>query len=143
MQRLAKNILSRHNKDYYIKEDLFLFNYIIINKYKITFLIKSKIALVGVFSFNSSKGYQNLLLIHLFISLINYKGDSLTKLNIINSYIKDKKYNNLQEFQEENNDIITNNKIQNVSKGDFLEIFIYDKYFLKSCILHFEKVFFF
>ena len=118
-----------------------MFNYFIINKYKITFLIKSKIALVGLFSFNTSTGYQNLLLIHLFISLINYKGDSLTKLNIINSYIKDKKYNNLQEFQEENNDIIINNKIQNVSKGDFLEIFIYDKYFLKSCILHFEKVF--
>ena len=118
-----------------------MFNYFIINKYKITFLIKSKIALVGLFSFNTSTGYQNLLLIHLFISLINYKGDSLTKLNIINSYIKDKKYNTLQEFQEENNDIITNNKIQNVSKGDFLEIFIYDKYFLKSCILHFEKVF--
>ena len=118
-----------------------MFNYFIINKYKITFLIKSKIALVGLFSFNTSTGYQNLLLIHLFISLINYKGDSLTKLNIINSYIKDKKYNNLQEFQEENNDIITNNKIQNVSKGDILEIFIYDKYFLKSCILHFEKVF--
>jgi len=118
-----------------------LFNYFIINKYKITFLIKSKIALVGLFSFNTSTGYQNLLLIHLFISLINYKGDSLTKLNIINSYIKDKKYNTLQEFQEENNDIIINNKIQNVSKGDFLEIFIYDKYFLKSCILHFEKVF--
>ena len=118
-----------------------MFNYFIINKYKITFLIKSKIALVGLFSFNTSTGYQNLLLIHLFISLINYKGDSLTKLNIINSYIKDKKYNTLQEFQEENNDIIINNKIQNVSKGDFLEIFIYDKYFLKSCILHFEKVF--
>jgi len=118
-----------------------LFNYFIINKYKITFLIKSKIALIGLFSFNTSTGYQNLLLIHLFISLINYKGDSLTKLNIINNYIKDKKYNNLQEFQEENNDIIINNKIQNVSKGDFLEIFIYDKYFLKSCILHFEKVF--
>ena len=118
-----------------------MFNYFIINKYKINFLIKSKIALVGLFSFNTSTGYQNLLLIHLFISLINYKGDSLTKLNIINSYIKDKKYNTLQEFQEENNDIITNNKIQNVSKGDFLEIFIYDKYFLKSCILHFEKVF--
>ena len=118
-----------------------MFNYFIINKYKITFLIKSKIALVGLFSFNTSTGYQNLLLIHLFISLINYKGDSLTKLNIINSYNKDKKYNNLQEFQEENNDIIINNKIQNVSKGDFLEIFIYDKYFLKSCILHFEKVF--
>ena len=118
-----------------------MFNYFIINKYKITFLIKSKIALVGLFSSNTSTGYQNLLLIHLFISLINYKGDSLTKLNIINSYIKDKKYNTLQEFQEENNDIIINNKIQNVSKGDFLEIFIYDKYFLKSCILHFEKVF--
>ena len=118
-----------------------MFNYFIINKYKITFLIKSKIALVGLFSFNTSTGYQNLLLIHLFISLINYKGDSLTKLNIINNYIKDKKYNTLQEFQEENNDIIINNKIQNVSKGDFLEIFIYDKYFLKSCILHFEKVF--
>ena len=72
--------------DYYLKEDLFLFNYLMINKYKITFLIKSNIALVGVFSFNTTKGYQNLLLIHLFISLINYKGDFLTKLNLIKLY---------------------------------------------------------
>ena len=124
-----------------------MFNYIIINKYKITFLIKSKIALVGVFSFNSSKGYQNLLLIHLFISLINYKGDFFTKLNMINNYINtknlDAKYNTLQEFQEKNNEIITNNKMQNITNADFLEIFIYDKYFLKTCILHFEKVFYF
>ena len=133
--------MNKYSNDYYIKEDLFTFNYFIINKYKITFLIKSKITLVGIFSFNTSKGYQNLLLIHLFISLINYKGDSLFKLNIINNYIKDQKYNTLQEFQEENNEIIMNNKIQNITKGDFLELFIYDKYFLKSCILHFEKVF--
>ena len=133
--------------DYYLKEDLFLFNYLMINKYKITFLIKSNIALVGVFSFNTTKGYQNLLLIHLFISLINYKGDFLTKLNLINNYINSQKNINeekqitFKELQESHNELIINGKTQNITRGDFLEMSIYEKYFVKSCIIHFEKVF--
>ena len=127
------------------KENLFSFNRFIINRYKIVIMTKSKIATVGIFSTNSSRGFQNLILIHLFISLINFKGDSITKLNIINNYIINSKIqtNNytFQDFQEEKNEEIINNNIKGVTKIDFLEIALYEKYFLKSCILHFEKVF--
>ena len=107
-------------------------------------MIKSKIATVGIFSINSSRGFQNLILLHLFISLINFKGDSITKLNIINNYINNTNFENnfsFKDFQEEKNDEIVNSKIKGVTKMDFLEIALYEKYFLKSCILHFEKVF--
>ena len=136
-----------NNKKNKNKDDIFLYNNIIINRYKIKIIIKAKIALVGIFSINTSKGFQNLLLMHLFISLINFKGDSIIKLNLINNYLnnsknyKYNKYYSLQEFQEDNNDEIIKNKILNVNKIDFLELSIYDKYFLKSCVLHFEKVF--
>ena len=127
------------------KENLFSFNRFMVNRYKIVIMIKSKIATVGIFSTNSSRGFQNLILIHLFISLINFKGDSITKLNIINNYINNSKIqtNNytFQDFQEEKNEEIINNNIKGVTKIDFLEIALYEKYFLKSCILHFEKVF--
>ena len=136
-----------NNKKNKNKDDIFLYNNIINNRYKIKIIIKAKIALVGIFSINTSKGFQNLLLMHLFISLINFKGDSIIKLNLINNYLnnsknyKYNKYYSLQEFQEDNNDEIIKNKILNVNKIDFLELSIYDKYFLKSCVLHFEKVF--
>ena len=71
MKKIASKILNNNNKN---RDDLFLFNRIVINNYKITILIRSKIALIGIFSLYSSKGFQNLLLIHLYISLINFKG---------------------------------------------------------------------
>ena len=126
------------------KEVLFLFNRFIINNYKITIMIKSKIALVGIFSLNSYRGFQNLLLIHLYISLINFKGDSITKLHMINNYINNSNKVDcfsFPEFREEKNDEINNNNIKGVSRMDFLELSIYDNYFLKSCIIHFENVF--
>ena len=141
MKKIASKILNNNNEN---REDLFLFNRIVINNYKITILIRSKIALIGIFSLYSSKGFQNLLLIHLYISLINFKGNSITKLNLINNYINNSSnsnYYSFQEFQNDKEEEITNNKIQNITKIDFLEISIYDKYFLKPCILHFEKVF--
>ena len=126
------------------KEVLFLFNRFIINNYKITIMIKSKIALVGIFSLNSYRGFQNLLLIHLYISLINFKGDSITKLHMINTYINNSNKVDcfsFQEFRDEKSDEINNNNIKGVSRMDFLELSIYDDYFLKSCIIHFENVF--
>ena len=141
MKKIASKILNNNNEN---RDDLFLFNRIVINNYKITILIRSKIALIGIFSLYSSKGFQNLLLIHLYISLINFKGNSITKLNLINNYINNSSnsnYYSFQEFQNDKEEEITNNKIQNITKIDLLEISIYDKYFLKPCILHFEKVF--
>ena len=126
------------------KEVLFLFNRFMINNYKIAIMIKSKIAFVGIFSLKSSRGFQNLLLIHLYISLINFKGDSITKLHLINNYINNSNKIDcfsFQEFRDEKNDEINNSNIKGVSKMDFLELSIYDNYFLKSCIIHFENVF--
>ena len=143
MRTIIKNISTRILKNNNNKEDIFIFNRLLINKYKIIFLIKSNIVSVGIFSYNSSRGFQNLLLIHLFVSLINFKGDSITKLNLINNYIN--KENNtpetLKEYQEEQREEIIKNNLKDITNIDFLEIFIYDKYFLKPCILHFQKVF--
>jgi len=145
-QKIALNVLniSNNDKTNKNKDVLFLFNRFIINKYKITIMIKSKIALVGIFSLNSSRGFQNLLLIHLYISLINFKGDSITKLHMINNYINNSNKVDcfsFQEFRDEQNEEIINNNIKGVSRMDFLELSIYDNYFLKSCIIHFENVF--
>ena len=138
IQKIVLIIMNNNtNKN---KEDLFYFNRFLFNKFKITIMIKSKIALVGLFSLNSSRGFQNLLLMHLYISLINFKGDSIIKLNLINN---SKNFNSfsMYEFEQEKNEEIINNYLKGVTKLDFLEISIYNKYFLKSCILHFEKVF--
>ena len=146
IQKIASKILNISNSDNINKnkEVLFLFNRFIINNFKITIMIKSKIVSVGIFSLNSSRGFQNLLLIHLYVSLINFKGDSITKLHMINNYINNSNrvdYFSFQEFRDEKNEEITNNNIKGVSRMDFLELSIYDNYFLKSCIIHFENVF--
>ena len=141
LKRIIIRLLNK-NKN----QDLFLFNRFLFNKYKVVILLKSKLAFVGIFSSNSSNGFQNLLLIHLYISLINFKGDSINKINSFNKYLSNikKDYNifyNLQQFFEENKEKINKNVFKNISNIDLLELSIYDKYFLKYCILHFEKVF--
>lgn len=124
--------------------DLFLFNRFLTDKLKIVILLKSNIALVGAFPLKSSKGFQNLLLIHLYISLINFKGDSIKKINLMSKYITNNKNNNnfytYKEFIEENKEKINNNENKALSNIDFLELSIYDKYFLIYCIIHFKKV---
>ena len=85
-----------------------------------------------------------MLLIHLYISLINFKGDSISKINSINKYINEKKdikvYHTFNQFIEENKENIKSNILKSISMIEFLELLIYDRYFLKYCILHFEKV---
>ena len=122
VQKIVSNIINISNNDNKNKnkEVMFCFNRFILNKYKISILVRAKIALVGIFSINSSRGFQNLLL--------------KNNPNDITCY-------SIQEFQEEKNGEIINNNIKGISKVDFLEIFLYDKFFLKYSILHFEKVF--
>lgn len=137
---LIKKIATKflNNK---VNTDIFLFNRFITDKFKIVILLKSNISLVGVFPLKSSKGFQNMLLIHLYISLINFKGDSIKKINLISKYISNNNnYYSYQEFIEENKDKISNNEYKNLSNIDLLEISIYNKYFLKYCIIHFEKM---
>ena len=136
-------ILLKNNQN----SELFQFNRFIFNNWKIVILLKSKLALIGLFSINSSKSFQNLLLIHLYMSLINFKGDSINKLNIIGKFnIKTENNSNekcytFQKFIEDNNDKIKKNEIKALTTIDFLELSIYDKYFLKYCVIHFEQVF--
>ena len=138
IKKIATKFLNNNNEN----ADIFLFNRFITDKLKIVILLKSNIALIGVFPLKSSKGFQNMLLIHLYISLINFKGDSIKKLNLISKYIinNNNNYYTYKEFIEENKEKINNNEYKSISNIDFLEISIYDQYFLKYCIIHFKKV---
>lgn len=138
IKKIATKCLNNNSEN----TDIFMFNRFITDKLKIVILLKSNIALVGVFPLKSSKGFHNLLLIHLYISLINFKGDSIKKLNLLSKYItnNNNNYYTYKEFIEENKDKISNNEYKNLSNIDFLEISIYDQYFLIYCIIHFNKV---
>ena len=119
----------------------FLFNRFIFEKYKLVVLLKAKISLIGLFPVKSSSSFQNMLLIHLFISFINFKGDSINKINLIKTSINKKnEFYTFQNYIMDNMDKIKNNEIKNITNIDFLEISIYDKYFLKYNIIHFLKV---
>ena len=124
------------NKTNYIENE-FLFESIKIGNIKILFLIKNNAILVGTFPKSSSIQFQRLLLIHLFIALINFKGDIITSLKKINEYEEYDKNNfiNLKTFYNEKS-----NALQQ-ELNDILEILIFEYYFLKSLILHFSKVF--
>ena len=114
-------------------------------KYKLVFLLKSKIALVGLFPISSSNYFQKLLLIHIYIALLNFKGDSIQKIDYLNEYFKyQDNLNNfvdLKKFSETNQEKLKNNELKNISNSDFLELFIYEKYFLKYLTIHFIKLY--
>ena len=61
IKKIATKFLNNNDNN-----DIFLFNRFITDKLKIVILLKSNIALVGVFPLKSSKGFHNLLLIHLY-----------------------------------------------------------------------------
>ncbi len=115
----------------------FIFESIQNEKCKILFLINNNIIFVGTFPKSSSIQYQRLLLIHIYIALINFKGDLIPILKKLNEYEEYDKNNfinlkliytkNLNMLGKENNDI--------------LELLIFEYYFLKPLILHFSKVF--
>ena len=118
-------------------ENEFIFKNFQFEKYKILFLIRNNLILAGTFPVASSTQFQRLLLIHLFLALINFKGDSITAMKKINNYeTYDKNtYINLKSFY---------NKKLNLSNkeiNDILEILIFENYFLKIIIMHFTKVF--
>ena len=118
-------------------ENEFIFKKFQFEKCKILFLIRNNLILVGTFPMTSSTQFQRLLLIHLFLALINFKGDSISAMKKINNYeIYDKEnFINLKGFY---------NKKLNISNkeiNDILELLIFEYYFLKIIIIHFTKVF--
>ena len=87
-----------------------------------------------------------MLLIHLFIALLNYKGDSISKIDSINEQIKFDK-NNLENIKSLFNNTNANNS-NNISQGgvtidnnDILEILIFQQYFLNLLFSHFTNVY--
>ena len=138
---LLKNIC--HNFFKQIKNyENFIFETIILEKFKITILLKNSLSLVGIFPLLSSKSYQHMLLIHLFIALINYKGDSISKIDSINEQIK---YDN--NILENIKSLINNNYANNnsqcsfIDNNDLLEILIFQQYFLNLLFSHFTNVY--
>ena len=84
-----------------------------------------------------------MLLIHLFIALLNYKGDSISKIDSLNDIIKfDKnKFENIKSYF--NSNIINPNTSQSVmiDNNDLLEILIFQQYFLNILFSHFTNVY--
>ena len=106
-------------------------------KCKILFLINNNIIFVGTFPKSSSTQYQRLLLIHIYIALINFKGDLIPILKKLNEYEEYDKNNfiNLKLIYTKNLNMLTK------ESNDILELLIFEYYFLKPLILHFSKVF--
>ena len=115
----------------------FIFKNIQNDKIKILFLIINNIILVGTFPKSSSIEFQRLLLIHIFVALINFKGDFQSIIKRINECEKYDKNNfiNLRLFYKKNINLTIK------EKDNILEILIFEYYFLKPIILHFSKVF--
>jgi len=119
-------------------ENEFIFKNIQNEKCKILFLIKNNLILVGTFPFSSSIQFQRLLLMHIFIALINFKGDFISCVEKLNEYedYEGNNYMNLKSFYNDKKSIITSK-----DTNDILEMLIFEYYFLKSLINHFLKVF--
>ena len=118
-------------------ENEFVFKDFQFEKCKILFLIRNNLILAGTFPMTSSTQFQRLLLIHLFLALINFKGDSISAMKKINNYeIYDKEnFINLKGFYKKKLNI------SNKEINDILELLIFEYYFLKIIIIHFTKVF--
>ena len=133
------NINTNNNKLNSSSENDFIFQSIQTDKIKILFLIKNSIILVGTFPKTSSTQFQRLLLIHIFIALINFKGDFLQlikKLNENNDEYDKYNFINLKSFYNK-----TDSNISSKDSNDILETLIFENYFLKVLIINFSKIF--
>ena len=119
------------------KDNEFIFKIFQLEKCKILFMIRNSNIFVSTFPIKSSSQFQRLLLIHIFIALVNFKGDSILAMKKFNNYEKYKEndYINLKYFYTKNLNLISK------EINDILELLIFENYFLKIIILHFSKVF--
>ena len=126
--------LSLNNNIKYPKDNEFIFKNINLEKCKLLFMIRNNNVFVCTFPIKSSTQFQRLLLIHIFIALINFKGDAITAIGKFNEYEKYDKNNfiNLKSFYQKR-------KLKEIN--DILELLIFENYFLKIIIMHFSKVF--
>ena len=131
----GKLSLNNNKKD--SKGNEFIFKNIQLEKCKILFMLRNNIIFVSTFPIRSTIQFQRLLLIHIFIALINFKGDAITAMNKLNEYEQYNKNNfiNLKTFYNKKL------KLQSKEINDVLELLIFENYFLKIIIVHFSKVF--
>ena len=73
--------------------DTSLFNFckIRISNFIIQILLKDEMSFIGIFPINSSHYFHKLILIHMYIALLNFKGDTVEKIEIINKKKNTKK----------------------------------------------------
>ena len=132
-----ENLIVLNNNKMNNKNNEFIFKNIQFEKLKILFLIRNNIIFIGTFPKSSSTQFQRLLLIHIFIALTNFKGDSIAvmkKLNDYAQYDKDSYINLKSLFNEKIN-------LSSKEKNNLLELLIFEYYFLKIINIHFSKVF--
>ena len=131
----GKLSLNNNKKD--PKYNEFIFKNILLEKCKILFMLRNNIIFVSTFPVRSTIQFQRLLLIHIFIALINFKGDAISAMNKLNEYEQYDKnsFTNLKTFYNKKL------KLQSKEINDVLELLIFENYFLKIIIIHFSKVF--
>ena len=131
----GKLSLNNNKKD--PKYNEFIFKNIQLEKCKILFMLRNNIIFVSTFPVRSTIQFQRLLLIHIFIALINFKGDAISAMNKLNEYEQYDKnsFTNLKTFYNKKL------KLQSKEINDVLELLIFENYFLKIIIIHFSKVF--
>ena len=119
------------------KDNEFIFKNIQLEKCKMLFMLRNNNIFVSTFPTKSSLQFQRLLLIHIFIALINFKGDGISSMNKLNEYEQYDKKNfiNLKIFYSKKL------KLQSKEINDVFELLIFENYFLKIIIIHFSKVF--
>ena len=119
--------------------DTSLFNFckIRISNLIIQILLKDEMSFIGIFPINSSHYFHKLILIHMYIALLNFKGDTIEKVRIINKKKMQKKsFETLQTFFYK-----FENELEEFKMTDLFELMIYELYFLRYIGIHFQKIF--
>ncbi len=133
---IIKNI-SCHLLDKATDTTLFYFSKITISSFIIQILLKDGMALVGIFPNNSSSSFQKLILIHMFIALLNFKGDTIEKFVTLNKKsIPSDSFETIKSFFYKHE-----NELNDFKESDLFEFMIYELYFLRYIGIHFQKIY--
>lgn len=122
---------SKENSD-------FCFHKIKNEKCMILILIKNNMSFIGVFNTNCNPSFAKMMLSHMYIALINFKGDTLEKVNSLSNEKKPDKgvFETIQSFLTKNK-----NELEEFKTTDLFEFMIYEIFFLRFIGLHFKKIF--
>ena len=104
----------------------------------ILILIKNNMSFIGVFNSNCNPSFAKMMLSHMYIALINFKGDTLEKVTSLSNEKKPDKdgFETIQSFLTKNK-----NELEEFKTTDLFEFMIYEMFFLRFIGLHFKKIF--